>query len=315
MDSGIVDIINEYGVKSVSLKTNISIESLTKLSENDYLGFTKIQTLGFVKIIEREYNLDLLERKNDIREYFIKSDNIKQDHFITTDVDSNAEGGGFSRVIFYIFIILVIYGLWYIYENYYKITLIQDIIEPQKTYFNIENNHSKVVKKEPIIAIASVEIKKIIEKNETKEVSKPIVLNILNTLNYETTEANKTTQSDEINNSIIVVKKDKKLEKIIALRTNIEIIPLSKMWFGFINITNPKKIWHKSYKREKSYSFDVNNKSWLMMTNKAKFNIKDGKKNKKYDIKSTTYFKINSENGMQEVSYNEYNSLGGYRVW
>ncbi|SHO80845.1 membrane protein [hydrothermal vent metagenome] len=313
--SAIVDIINEYGVKSVSLKTNISIDSLNRLSQNDYSKFTKIQTLGFVKIIEREYNIKLPELKNNIREFFVKNDNIKQEHFITTDVDSNVESGGFSSFIFYIFIISTIYGLWYIYENYYKTTLTQDIIVPQKTYFNIENNYSKIEEKKPVVDIKPIEIKKVVEKNETVDNSKNkvAILDILNTLdsdknstldvNDRTKDYNKTTDN--------IVEEEKK----VALRSNIELIPSSKIWFGFINITNPKKRWHKSYKRATSYSFDVEKDSWLMMINRGKFTIKDNNNTKEYDIKSRTYFKINSQDGIEEITYNEYKSLGGYRVW
>ena len=316
-NSSIVDIIKEYGVKSVSLKTNISIDSLTKLSENNYLDFTKIQTLGFIKIIEREYNLELPEIKNNIREFFVENNNKEPNHLITTDVDSSVESGAFSKLIFYIFIILIVYGLWYIYENYYKITIIQNIIEPQKTYFNIENNRSKieqtkkVVDKKPIVIAKPVKVEEIVEENKTKEIDKPIVLNILNTLDDDinkSSDINQTVQNYEINNTI-------EENKETIARSTIELIPSSKMWFGFINITNPKKRWHKSYKRATAYSFDVNGSRWLMMTNKAKFSIKDIEDTKEYDIKSTTYFKIDDEDGIKKLSYNEYKALGGYRVW
>jgi len=314
-NSSIIDIIKEYGVKSVSLKTNISIDSLRKLSEDDYSDFTKIQTLGFVKIIEREYNIELLTIKNNIREFFIKNNIEQQNHFITTDVDSKVDNGGFSNLFFSIFIIMVVYGLWYIYENYYKTTLIQDIIKPQKTYFNIENNSSKsknIEEEKKIIIKKEIKKEKIVEKNETKEINKPIVLNILNSLDSDTNKSidtNQTIQNYEINDTIVVENSD------IIKRSNIELIPSSKMWFGFINITNPKKRWHKSYKRATSYNFDVNNSKWLLMINRAKFNIKDREEIKKYNIKSTTYFKINKEVGIEEITQDEYKSLGGYRVW
>ena len=315
-NSSIIDIIEEYGAKSVSLKTHISIDSLNKLSKGDYSDFTKIQTLGFIKIIEREYNMDLLDIKNNIREFFVKSDNKIQNHFITTDVDSSVENGGISKLFFYIFIIMIFYGLWYIYENYYKTTLVQSGIKPQKTYFNIENNNSKdnnKIENNKIIKIKKpVETKIIIEENKTKDNNKSIVLHILKNVENDTNKSNdinQTIQTYEIVNDNI--EEDKK----IITRTNIELIPSSKMWFGFINITNPKKRWHKSYKRTTPYNFDVNNSRWLMMTHKAKFTIKDIENIKEYDIKSTTYFKIDKEDGIKELTYDKYKALGGYRVW
>jgi len=159
-----------------------------------------------------------------------------------------------------------------------------------------------------MVEITLVETKKIVEKNETKD--ELVVLNILNTLDDDINKSDDITQTNQ-NYEIDSIEEEK---KIIA-RVNIELIPSSKMWFGFINITNPKKKWHKSYKRATSYNFDVGNNSWLMMTHKAKFSIKDVDNTKKYDIKSTTYFKIDSKNGIKELSYSEYKSLGGYRVW
>lgn len=53
------DILEENSIKAISDKTKISEENLEYLLALDFDALSKVKTLGFISIIEREYNADL----------------------------------------------------------------------------------------------------------------------------------------------------------------------------------------------------------------------------------------------------------------
>jgi len=53
------EILEENSIKSISKKTNISEENLEALFNSEFALLTKVKTMGFISIIEREYGADL----------------------------------------------------------------------------------------------------------------------------------------------------------------------------------------------------------------------------------------------------------------
>ena len=67
------EIIEENTLPSISSKTRLSVENLEKLFEQDFSGFRKVQALGFISILEREYRADLSEVRAACHAYFSDS--------------------------------------------------------------------------------------------------------------------------------------------------------------------------------------------------------------------------------------------------
>ncbi len=299
----VIDIINSYGINSVSTKTNISLESLKKFVEGDYIGFTKIKTIGFVTILEREYDIDLTDLKSNIREEFNVNKSLSEYQTLLCEpLEDSSLNNSSSNLFSWIIVFSLIYGAWYIYENYYKKNFNQfSELEP---FFNIEKNISTTILNKSVLPIVESNITLTVDKVEDKKKSIEI----------------------ELNSSISEVVDDKVDDKNLSdinltetitplvvenIRESIELIPHKKMWFGFINTT---KKWHRSYKRTQSYTFDVKNSNWLLMTRDANFDFNDNNITTSYEVKNTIYFKIDKD-GVAEVTKKEYKSLGGYRVW
>ena len=53
------EILEENTIKSISQKTKISEENLENLLAANFDALKKIKALGFISILEREYNTDL----------------------------------------------------------------------------------------------------------------------------------------------------------------------------------------------------------------------------------------------------------------
>jgi len=67
------DIIEENTLQSISNKTRLSIENLEKLFAQDFGAFRKVQALGFISILEREYHADLSDVREACHAYFSDS--------------------------------------------------------------------------------------------------------------------------------------------------------------------------------------------------------------------------------------------------
>jgi hypothetical protein len=78
------EIIEEHSLPSISQKTRIAQENLEALVARDWSRLKKVQALGFISILEREYHVDLSGLREECRAYF--------------DSHQPAEGGGVSMV-------------------------------------------------------------------------------------------------------------------------------------------------------------------------------------------------------------------------
>ena len=64
------EIIEENTLPTISKKTRISVQNLEALLKRDWGRLKKVQALGFLSILEREYHLDLSDMRADCRAYY-----------------------------------------------------------------------------------------------------------------------------------------------------------------------------------------------------------------------------------------------------
>jgi cytoskeletal protein RodZ len=80
--SDILDSIRALGIDALHQRTKISPQNLKALLDRDFSKFRKVQFLGFVSILERDFNLDLSSYKD---EYFALSDSVRE---VTPEIKS-----------------------------------------------------------------------------------------------------------------------------------------------------------------------------------------------------------------------------------
>ena len=83
------ELIEKDGVESVSQATNISVESLQFLSEDDFSRFNRAKALGFIQILEREYELELDELILKVKEYF-KEEQLEAESLSKRNCDNHS---------------------------------------------------------------------------------------------------------------------------------------------------------------------------------------------------------------------------------
>ena len=67
-----IRVLEKIGLQEVCKKTHIEVKQLEYMINNQYDKLNKINTLGFVKILSREYKLDLTDWLEGFHDYWVE---------------------------------------------------------------------------------------------------------------------------------------------------------------------------------------------------------------------------------------------------
>jgi len=163
------EILEENSTQAISKKTMISEENIEFLIAEDFSSLPKAKAIGFISILERDYNADLSQlKKNALSYYGSRTDLEESINIALPKVDEKKER---SKLFPLLILALLAYASWYFFTQFDKKTL--------KTLLPFIDNKTettvKEVKKEFINNSESVsnisESKKSIVKTSTHVVS------------------------------------------------------------------------------------------------------------------------------------------------
>jgi len=109
------EILENNTLRDMSIKTNIAEKNIEAIINNEFDKIRKTNAIGFISIIEREYNADLSELKKQALEYY---ETVYEDTTVTLSQDLMEEGSGRSGFFKLIVFLLIIYAVWYAFENF-----------------------------------------------------------------------------------------------------------------------------------------------------------------------------------------------------
>jgi chemotaxis protein histidine kinase CheA len=94
------EIIEENTLSAISRKTRLSVENLEKLLDHNFQGFRKVQALGFIAILEREYRADLSDLRAQCQAYFL-DEGTKDElgHLLEPHVNSPHKRSGIVEIV------------------------------------------------------------------------------------------------------------------------------------------------------------------------------------------------------------------------
>jgi hypothetical protein len=108
------EILEENTVNAISTKTNIAENNIDALVAADFEKITRVKTMGFISIIEREYNADLSALKEQALEYY---NTHNEDEKVTLGLPISEEKKGKSKWFMTLVLLLIIYAIWYAFDN------------------------------------------------------------------------------------------------------------------------------------------------------------------------------------------------------
>ncbi len=111
------EILEENTIKSISQKTKISEENLENLLAANFDALKKIKALGFISILEREYNTDLSALKGEALAYYSEE---KEENGFTVGLPLDEEKKGKSKLFLLLILALLAYASWYFFTQFDK---------------------------------------------------------------------------------------------------------------------------------------------------------------------------------------------------
>jgi len=219
--------LKNLGAKKISEETHIPLQYIQNIIHESFEGLSRGQFLGFILILEREYNSELSKLRMKGLEYF-----QEQEISESNQIDIFANPPKKNNLIFlYIFIALVVVAFM-VYKNFQSMS-VEEISVDKIDNRAIDNAKKNIIKNSTI------------DTNVTKTV-------VLDLNKSELSRVTPAPQKIEPKQEIVLVKKElKKLAPLV-------IRPRKKVWIGYINTTdniskqlvvhkiltlNPKKVW------------------------------------------------------------------------
>jgi len=114
------EILEENSVKAISKKTNISENNLEALINDDFSELKRAKALGFISIIERDYDADLKTLKEKALVYY---DAHSENDRISVGLPMDEEKRGRSIWVLLLVLGLLAYATWYFFTQFDQKTL------------------------------------------------------------------------------------------------------------------------------------------------------------------------------------------------
>ena len=323
------ELIEKDGVEKVSLQTTISPDNLNFLIGEKFEKLSRVKTLGFLEILQREYKeLEVSELREKAKLYFEEN---KPDHdnvMVVTEVSSTQGGVSFFKW----FVILgIVFGSGYLYKEGKLTGLLQYVSNKKDAYGDekaLENNttvqEAKTVSvtknsDKPVHIVAPVEAKIDLEAAIEKEENKTIEVSIPEAIISEEAVAKEIAKAEEgekiakVEEIVKVeVAKDEKVKEVATTISTITINPTRGMlWFGFINVDTKKK---KEFMKQVSTPFDIKGGRWILVTGHGFVDVVSELNTLEESDSHKHYFYVDS-NELKEITQQEFRDFNGGRGW
>lgn len=310
----IKELIDRYGLAELNTRTRISNDNLLNLLNEDYDAVGKANGLGFLKILEREFEVDLSSEIEKLKEQAKDSTYVPKELLLTERKYKSGKkfaGGAFLFAILLGGLVYVIY-----------------LINSQNGDSGVENPTQSST--QPIEEIKEQVVQPAIVQSIAKENEKPKYEEI------ESIEQN-TTQSAEQNLSL--PKEDENLEKIVVVQDAVEqtqeqnstqnepneteqeqkaevlevfkdisevvITPRKKLWLGAINLDTKQRI-----QKNKSDAIVIDENNTIIVTGHGWLEIAQ----KEFIQGERLYFHfVNNE--LKRLNEKAFKELNEGRIW
>ena len=292
MSDGLEQLRN-IGAQKIHEKTHISREHVQAVLHETFDGLNKIQFLGFISILEREYNVNLKDLKAKGLSHFDYI--VEEPIHVNTKVFTQPRKKKYYTYLYLslailVFILFSYYDLFPSFGNDSQVRhvdnkLIEDVkknIEPTLNPLSDSNNSNE--KKE--------------DNNDTQ--SSSVTLDITTSGVSDTSKISDSSDKQEATPA----------PKSAEVVKSIKIMPRAKVWMGYIDIKADKK-----YQKTFSDEFDLDtSKNWLLLFGHGYLDIEVNGELEKFNTRQNLRFKyIDGE--LTKITIKEFKELNKDSQW
>jgi cytoskeletal protein RodZ len=303
-----IRVLEEIGLKEVSQKTHIEVKYLKSLISSDFKSLSKVTALGFIKIISREYKLDLSDWIDEANAYWDSIEESEEKPKIFIIEKPKIFPKFVISFIFLIILMAILYGA-YIFLNHKLNFFDKPVVKNDTNYTYDQTPVVNKAKKNLNISEASLNAS---IAQEDINVSEQNIIKI--------TDKN----ISDINQSLSVSKQgESKVEhnasQLVDLNqtflsennnTDSFISPNAKLWIGIIYLDNFKR---KSYLGDGNFTLD-SSRDQLITTGHGDLNLYFKGVLKKFKSRKPMKFLIKDGN-ISEISINKFKELNKGSLW
>lgn len=292
------EILEENSIKAVSQKTKIPEENLQDLLNADFDTLKKIKTLGFISILEREYQADLSALREKAMEYYRQNE---EDSRFSVHVPLEEGRKKRSKLFKLVALSILAYASWYFFTQFDQRHLSQ-LIPFMANQTTEDVTPSDIEKKQEDIA-AELSIENLVIDDTKMD---PVVEKAIEVVEVQKdAETAKTVEVQDVQGD------EETAETVAAEVQSVSIVPVGQLWFGVIELQTKER---EHFTISQPYELDVETKSWLLATSAAPFSLVKAEETRDFNDAQEHYFKID-KNGIQSLTRDEYISLGGWNQW
>ena len=299
--------IEEISANEIAKATHIEVEYVNHIVNKNFSGLKGKNVKAFIKIIEREFNLDLGAWVDEYKAYTMdaledEEEEPKFKHQIAKEEIVIKDHSNLPKYLLFT-VLFVILG-WAIY-NFKLYDISKFFGESNQTVATYSSNSTMIQEVGDKLEKTGIEILPI--EQETKD-----ELNALEKLTLIEAEDENMTFLDE--NMTFIEDENLTIEEALPLAevdaTAISIIPTDKVWIGIITLENSKK---ETITTEKEHKFDLE-KEQLILTGHGLFSLNSSGNIEKFNDKNPHRFHI-KDGKITQISYEEFLKLNKGKAW
>ena len=230
-----IRVLEKIGLQEVCKRTHIEVKQLEYMINNQYDKLNKINTLGFVKILSREYKLDLTDWLEGFYDYWAEhkaeEDSHKEKIFIRAKSDRPYKRGAWLFLL--IFLIAGLFGVFSIFKVEMNFDIMA-LLDKAK----IETSQVSAFQSAPVVQEAATSLgvkveERVIETNSSNSTVQAVVVSIDENLTRKL-------ESNDTNNSVtapLPALPESNTQLVNTVSKNSAIIaPTRRIWVGSVNL-------------------------------------------------------------------------------
>jgi hypothetical protein len=280
--------LKEIGAQQIHKDTHISKDYVQAIIHGSFDGMTSVQLMGFISILEREYQVDLSDLKQKARTHYkdLKAKISQPQKVFVGERKKQDNSKVYLLLVAVVFIAAAYYNFVYMDSAPSSVTKVDNSL--------IENVQKNIEVQEKEQIVENVE-----ETNETLQEDE----NISNQLIAEAQSMQM--QQEEESESEIAVQ-----EEVVETKRSLKILPKNKIWAGYINIETNQK-YQQIFRDE----FAIDTKSdWLLLFGSGTVHLEINGENKTFSSDQNMRFKY-VDGEFTKITVTEFKALNKGRKW
>ncbi len=219
--------LEKIGLQEVCKKTHIEVKQLEYMINNQFDKLNKINTLGFVKILSREYKLDLTDWLEGFYDYWAdhkaEEENKKNKIFIRANSDKS-----YKKLAWLFLLVMLISGIFAVF-SIFKIDLdLASFLDKTKFETQVAGYQGAPVVQEAAKSLGVKVEERIVESNSSNTTVEAVIVS---------NDGNSTAKIETNNGQMSLSLVEEKNTTIAVLPKNTAmIIPKRKIWIGTITL-------------------------------------------------------------------------------